>query len=477
MSEPSLKKQTIKGIGWSAVERFSLQIIQFVIQIVMARKLLPSDYGIIGMLTIFLQLAQVFIDSGFANALVQKQNSNERDYSTVFFYNLAVSILFYICCFASAPSVARFYDIPLIVQVMRVQTITFLINAWAIIPKTILIKSVDFKTQSKVSLSSAVISGSVGIYLAYTGAGVWALCFQALMNSLLQAVLLYLYTKWRPILVFDMDSFRQLFKFGSKILAASIITVIYNNLYSIVIGKRYNSNELGLYSRADHFAMFPSNNIGTVISRVAFPVLSKVQDDDSKLLSIYSNLIRFSSFLIFPLMTGLIALSEPVTLALLGDNWSALIPILKIVSVGWMFDHLSLLNLNLLYVKGRSDLVLKLEVIKKTIAVCILFATLRYGLMVICWGKVIYTFIAVSLNTYYTKQLLDYGLLKQLKDYLSYLLASIFMAVAVHYLIGFLDTELMKLIIGLAAGAAIYIIITLLFFKDIYKEAMKLIGK
>lgn len=477
MSGNSLKKEAIKGIVWSAVERFSLQIVQFVIQIVMARILLPSDYGIIGMLTIFLQLAQVFIDSGFGNALIQKQECTNRDYSTVFYYNLAVSAFMYVCCFLAAPAVSRFYDIPLITSVMRVQTLTFIINAWAVIPKTIMIKSVDFKTQSKVSLTSALISGTVGIYAAHAGIGVWALCLQALLNSLLQVVLLYVYTKWKPALVFDTGSFRQLFNFGSKILGASIITVIYNNLYSIVIGKRFNALELGLYSRADHFAMFPSNNIGCVISRVAFPILSKVQNEDDKLLAIYSKLIRFSSFLIFPLMSGLVAVAEPMILTLLGDKWIDMTEILMIVSVGWMFDHLSLLNLNLLYVKGRSDLVLRLEIIKKSIAVCILFASLPFGMICICWGKVLYSVIAVILNSYYTYKLLDYGFIKQFMDYLPYLLASLFMAAAVCFVIGFVSGAMMKLIVGICVGIAVYALITIVAFKDICRETFKLIKR
>lgn len=478
MSEGStLGKQVVKGIGWSAIERFSLQLIQFVIQIVMARLLLPSDYGIIGMLAIFMQLAQVFIDSGFANALIQKKDCTERDYSTVFYYNLAVSLILYAICFFIAPYVADFYEIPLIVKVMRIQTIALLINAWAVIPKARLVKNVDFKIQSKVSLASALISGAAGIYMAAEGFGVWALCCQSLLNSLLQVIFLYINVKWYPTEAFCKESFSKLFSFGSKILGASIISVIYNNLYAIVIGRRFSAKELGLYTRADQFAVFPSNNLASVISRVAFPVLSRVQDNDSELISIYRKLICYSSFVIFPLMFGLVAVARPMVSTILTDKWADVVPILQIVSFAWMFDHLSQLNLNLLYVKGRSDLVLKLEVIKKSIAVAVLFASMPFGLVWMCWGRVLYSIIALMINSYYTSKMISYGYLKQMRDYIPYFAASMVMAVIVYFIIGAVDGSVMQLLSGILSGAVIYVLMTMLFFKDLYKEARQFIRR
>lgn len=477
MPEISLRKQLVSGLGWSAVERFSLQAVQFVIQIVMARMLLPSDFAIIGMLAIFLQLAQVFIDSGFANALIQKQDCTDRDYSTVFYYNLGASVLLYICCFAAAPAVASFYSLPLIIPVMKVQALTFLINSLAIIPKTILVKAVNFKTQSKVSLISALGSGLFGIYLAYSGFGVWALCSQSLLNSILQVILLYIYVKWKPSLIFDLASCRKLFDFGSKILGASIIGVIYNNLYTIVIGKCFDAEELGLYSKADQFAIFPSKNLGSVVSRIAYPVLSKLQGDEKQLLRVYRKLIRYSSFIIFPLMFGLVTVAEPMTLTVLGENWLGMIPFLQILSLGWMFDHLSQLNLNILYVKGRSDLVFRLEIIKKAIAVVILFSSISFGPLYMCWGRVMYSVIALMINTFYTARLLEYGFAEQVKDFCPFILASVAMAVSVYWLMGFADVNSLKLIGGVLFGILIYGIITIVFFKDIYRDVLTMIKK
>lgn len=476
MSE-SLKDQAIKGVGWSAVERFSVQGVTFLIQIVLARLLTPADYGIIGMLTIFLQIAQVFIDSGFGSALIQKQDCKDEDYSTVFFYNLAVSIAFYLLLFFCAPLVSRFYDVELLTPVLRVVALTLIINSLSIVQKTKLVKSVDFKSQSKVSLSSSVLSGAIGIYLAYKGFGVWALVVQQVSNSVLQFVFYLLVARWFPKLSFSKESFKFVFEFGSKLLAASIISTIYRNIYTIVIGKKFSETELGLYSRAESFAIFPSSNIGSIISRVAFPILSKIQNDDEKLCVAYRKIIRYSSYVIFPLMIGLIALSDPFIITFLTEKWSAAIIILQILCLDWMLDHLSSLNLNLLYVKGRTDLVLRLEIIKKSIAIGILFLSLPLGLTGMCWGRVLYSVIATVINTFYTKRLIGLSFSKQIADIIPYLFSAAIMGVTVYYSTMIVSAHWLKLLLGIIIGVFVYTAITMIFFKPIAQYGWTFLSK
>jgi len=474
----SLKKQAFVGVGWNALGRFSTQGVSFILQIILARLLSPSDYGIIAMLGIFLQVAAVFVDSGFGKALVQKQNCEEKDYSTVFFYNLAVALGVYAILFVIAPFVARFYEVDLLTDVMRVASLVVIINALSIVQRAKLEKRIDFKSQSIVHFTSSLLSGLAGIAMAYYGFGVWALCGQSLLNSLFQLLLFYYFVRWKPAFVFSKQSFHEMFSFGSKILVASIISVIYKNLYTIVIGKRFNSKDLGYYSRADQFAIFPSTNIGAIISGVAYPTLSKIQDNDDKLRFAYRKIIRYSTFIIFPLMIGLAAVAAPFILALLGAKWAEAIPYLQILCFALMWDHLSSLNLNLLYVKGRSDLVLKLEIIKKTIAVLILFASIPFGIIVMCWGRVLYDITAFVINTYYTKRLIGLSFWQQLMDFLPYLVLSLCMGGIVYYLSSILPVKpVWNLIIGLLLGGVIYLGSSFIVLREIREEAKAAIKK
>lgn len=474
----SLKKQAFVGVGWNALGSFSTQGVNFVLQIILARLLSPSDYGIIAMMAIFLQVAAVFVDSGFGKALVQKKDCEEKDYSTVFYYNLAVSIGIYIILFAISPLVARFYDIPILTDVMRVASLVVIINALSIVQRTKLEKSIDFKSRSIVTFVSSLLSGVAGIIMAYYGFGVWALCGQSLLNSLLQLVFFYLYVRWLPSLVFSKESFHEMFSFGSKLLATNIINVIYSNLYTIVIGKRFNSRDLGFYSRADQFAIFPSTNLCGVISGVAFPTLSKIQDDDDKLRFAYRKIIRYSSFIIFPLMIGLAAVADPFIRALLGEKWAETIPYLQILCFALMWDHLSSLNLNLLFVKGKSNLVLKLEIIKKSIALFILFASIPFGITIMCCGRVIYGMIAFYINTSYTKKLIGLSFWQQVMDFLPYLVISLGMGVLVFFICAVIPVNpIWSLIIGLLVGAVAYLSCTLLFLEDVREETKLIIRR
>lgn len=382
----SLKSKTVSGVLWSAIERFSLQGVQFIINVLMARLLLPSDYGMIGMLAVFLQISQTFIDSGFSDALVQKKDRTETDLSTVFYFNIVISVLLYLLLFIGAPFIAQFYHMPELTLVTRIVMLNLIFSSFAAVPKIILVIKIDFKTQSKISLISAVVSGGIGITMAYKGYGVWSLVFQSLLNILLITFLSFYYINWRPLKTFSKDSFQNLFSFGSKLLFSRLIHALYYNLYAIVIGRRYSSAELGYYTRAEQFAIFPSGNINAIISRVTFPILSSIQDDDERLASAYRKYIKLASFLIFPLMIGLAVLAKPLIILLLTEKWIMTVVLLQILCFDWMFDHLSIINLNLLYVKGRSDWAFRLEIIKKTIATLILLLSIPFGIEGMCWG-------------------------------------------------------------------------------------------
>ena len=463
----TLKKQTITGVFWSGLERFSVQGVTFLVQLVLARLLTPNEYGLIGMLVVFLQIGQVFIDSGFANALIQKKECTPADFATVFYYNLLLSLAIYAILFFTAPFIASFYNQDILIPLLRLLSLTLIINALAIVQKTILVKRVDFRTQTKVSLFSAILSGIIGISLASKSFGVWALCWQQISFSFLQLFFYTLYVHWLPNSKFSKESFIKLFNFGSKLLISSLISVIYKNLYSVVIGKKFTAAELGYYTRAEQFAMFPSNNLGNIIARVAFPIFSKIQDDTPKLCTAYRRIIQYSSYIIFPLMCGLIAIAEPLITVLLTEKWLGIVPLLQILCIDWMLDHLSIINLNLLYVKGRSDWALRLEIIKKIIAIIILIATIPFGLTIMCWGRVLYSTIATIINTHYTRILINLNFFQQMIDIIPYLIGALVMAAIVYGVNLLISTSISQVIIGMLIGVITYAIITFICYKGI----------
>lgn len=473
----NLKRKTVSGVMWSAIERFSLQGVQFVMQLVMARLLLPSDYGMIAMLTIFLQIAQAFIDSGFTNALIQKKDRTEVDYSTVFYFNIIIALLFYCILFVSAPLIAKFYNMPDLILVMRVMALSLIILSFSAVHKTKLTIEINFKIQSKITLIAAGISGIIGVGIAYLGYGVWALVYQSILNAMLTTILFNCFYRWKPLKTFSMKSFKRLFSFGSKLLVSGLIHTVYYNLYGIVIGKRFSAAELGYYTRAEQFAILPSYNLSAIITRVTFPILSSIQDDNERLASTYRKYIRLSSYLIFPLMVGLASLANPLVDLFLTEKWNGTVALLQILCFDWMFDHLSGINLNLLYVKGRSDLALRLEIIKKIIAITILLDSIPLGIIGMCLGRVLYSLIATYANTYYTNSLIGLSFRTQLKDIIPYLILSLAMGGVVYATTYLGLSNIIQLIIGITIGILFYISISYIFKITSLKVLLQLIHK
>ena len=427
MSE-NLKYQATRGVLWSFVERFSVQGTSFLITIVMARILSPSDYGLIGMLAIFMSLSQVFIDGGFSSALIQKKDRTDVDFSTVFYINVLISSILYVCLFICSPFIAYFYNQPILNNITRVYSLNLIINSLCAVNNTKLIIDIDFKTQSKISLTSSIISGIIGIISAILGYGVWAIVIQQLSAALIRVCVSFVYVRWFPKLQFSKESFTSLFGFGSKLLLASIISSIYTNLYNLVIGKKFSSAKLGYFTRANQFETLVSQNVASILTRVSYPLLAKLQNDNETLLNVYRKYIRLSAFFMFPLVMLLCAIAKPLVLVLLTEKWSECIILIQILSFAYIFDGITVININLLSVKGRSDLVLRLEIIKKTIAFTILFLSLYFDLIGICIGLVLYNCIAIVLNCHYTGKLLHYGFIQQFRDVFLYFFYACLMA-------------------------------------------------
>ena len=457
MSTESLKQKTTKGLFWSSVERFSNQGMSFLFSVILARMLDPSDFGIIAMITIFFAVAQSFVDSGFSNALVRKTDRREEDLSTCFYFNIGVGIIAYIVLFLIAPLVACFYKQPILSPIIRITGLGVVLNSLCVVQQALFTIKIDFKSQAKVTLSATIISGIVGVILAYQGYGVWALVWQGVVMTLARMALLWLMSKWRPTTGFSKSSFNYLFGYGSKLLASGLLDTIYNNIYPIVIGKFYTPAQLGNYSRALSFAQLPSSNITSILQRVTFPVLSTIQDDIPRLQANYRRLLKLSAFIIFPLMIGLSVVAFPMIRLILTPKWEGCSLYLQIICFALMWYPIHAINLNLLQVKGRSDLFLRIEIIKKIVGVCIMCITIPLGITAMCIGMVASSLISLFINTYYTGKLINIGCLKQMRDLTPIFINSLIMGGIVYFSIQISDNDILQLSLSIIVGVLSYI--------------------
>lgn len=454
----TLKDKTVKGVIWSSIDRFTSQGISFVFSLLIARMLMPSDYGVIAMLGIFMAVSGCFIDSGFSTALIRKIDRTEVDFSTVFYFNNVAAVLFYGLLWLASPYIAAFYELPLLEDVTKVVGLNLIVGALGGIQGAKLSIAIDFKTRAKISVITNLFTGIVGLFLAYQGYGVWALVFQTLSSNILRTILLWCYVKWSPQWVFSWKSFREMFLFGSKMLASGLLDTMYNNIYTIVIGKCFHSSALGVYSRADGLAQFPSSNITGVLQNVTFPVLSSIQNDEERLSVGYKKLLRLSAFVIFPLMVGLAAVADPFIRLVLTDKWEGTIYYLQIICFSMMWYPIHAINLSLLIAKGRSDYFLKLEVIKKIQGVIVLCVTVPLGLVVMCYGRIVGALISLLWNTYYTKKIIGYGYVQQMKDLMHILIHALLMGTITSYVVSIASTLWLKLILGVLIGMVYYLL-------------------
>ena len=457
----SLKNKTLKGLAWSSLERFSVQGIQFLVMLIIARILSPKEYGLIGMLAIFIAVSQSLIDSGFSQALIRKKNRTDADNCTVFYFNVVVSLILYCVLFMMAPWVADFYDEPQLTSLMRILCIEIVISSFTVVQRALYTATINFKTQAKATLTASIISGVVGIVCALRGMGAWALVFHHLTSNLTNAVLLWYFSSWHPRMSFSWVSFQELFAFGSKLAVSGILNEAYKNVYTLVVGKMFSATNLGYYTRASHFAGFPSNNLTTILQRVTYPFLCSVSEE--KLPHHYRQLLRVSAFVVFPLMCLMAAIAYPMTVFFLGEKWRYAATLLVPICFARMLYPIHAINLNLLQVKGRSDLFLKLEIAKKVVGIFILVFSIQFGLLAMCYIAIFSSFLFLIINTYYTGKLINVGIYIQLRDILPTTIVSLAMFVVSHFSVVLLCNNLMALAVGLFVGSFFYIGVVSLF--------------
>lgn len=467
-----LKQKTIKGLAWNTIQNFTNHGVEFLLMLFMARLLGPKEYGLIGLTTVFMAIASTFVDSGFANALVRKKDCSNDDYSTVFIFNIFISVVCYIIIFIIAPYVGVFYNEPILCPILRVLGLILIVQAFCAVQNTILTKNIDFKKKAKITVSKNIISGIFGLLFAFLGFGVWALVIQSLTASIIFSIMLWSTTEWYPHLHFSKKSFKDLFDYGSKLLISNLINTIYGQIYPIVIGKLFSAATLGNFSRARHWGNLGSKNITGILRNVTFPVLAKVQDDDKLLANIYRRMIRTSCFIIFPIMIGMSAVAKPLTFVTIGEKWDFSASLLQIICFAMMWYPIHALNLNLLQVKGRSDLFLNLEIIKKIMGICILCISVPLGIVAMCYFSILSSIISLVINTYYTGKLINVGFLKQMRDIAPTLILSMVMWGSVLLSIHFLTNKYIQLPVGILIGVAIYLAGSYIFKFPELKEVL-----
>lgn len=474
----SLKQQTFSGVIWSSIERFSVQGIQFILSLIIARQLLPSDYGLIAILNIFMAIANCFVNSGFSSALIQKQNRTNNDFSTVFYFNIIVGIIMYLILLNSAPYIASFYEQPILKIIIIWVGLNIIINSFTTVQNAILAINLNFRKQTLISLTAVTISGIIAIYMAFNNYGVWTLVIQGLLNSCINALLLWIGSNWQPQFTFSISSFKELFSFGSKLLISSLLHTLYTNLYTLIIGKVFQPKELGLYSKAYSLSQYPSTNITGILNRVLFPVLCRIQNNDEKLTEKFYLSIKLTSFIVFPLMIGLATISEPFIRLVLTEKWITIVPFLQILCLAYMWDPIMNMTANLLNVKHRSDYALTAEIIKKVFAIIILFITLPFGIKVMCWGLLIYSLFDLIIISLFTRKILPkVTFYNHLKNLLPSLLQSAIMGGVIMLIINLITNTWIQLICGILIGIIIYLILSTIFCKNEINYLLQLIKK
>lgn len=456
-SKNNLKQQTKKGLYWSFFNQFSNYGMQFCVGIVMARLLSPSDYGITALPGVFLAIAAVFQDSGMAGALIRKPEIEEKDYSTLFLYSIGMGIVMYAALFFASPYIASYFETPVLIPLVRVTALTFLWGPITTVQYVFLKRKLDFKTPTKISIATKIFSAIVGITMAYMGYGLWALVISGVLSGFLNLILIVWAVRWYPRTGWSNESFKYLWGYGNKMLASSLLETAYSNITPLFVAKYYSPADLGVYNRARNYAIMPSQNVTGVIQNVTFPVLSKMQDDDESLARNYRRMLKTTAFVVFPLMMILAGLARPLIITMITAKWEACIILLQLLCFSLMWYPIHSINLNLLQVKGRTDLFFRLEVIKKIIGLSILVVTLPLGLVVFCIGGIISSLVCLAVNTYYTGKLINVGYLKQMRDLFPTFFLSLVLFGVILALNQFISNYLLQILVGGTIGSLVYL--------------------
>lgn len=477
----TLKEKTAKGLGWGFVDNLLGAGFTAVVSIILARILSPEEFGLVGMITIFIVLGTNLMDSGFTNALIRKEEVTDKDLSTVFYTNLAIGLAIYSILYFTAPLIASFLEEGILVELLRVLGLSVVILSFGQVQRVTFIRKIDFRTQAIISMAASVVSGVCSIWMALEGCGVWSLVAQQLSKQATVALLLWVFSTWKPSLIFSVKSFREMFAFGSKLLACSIISVIWNEIYSFVIGKLYSPVSVGYFSRAEKFKSMVTINIGQVVQRVGYPVMSTIQNDPERQVRVYRKIARLTILITSTLVMGLLGCADAMIEVLIGAKWLPAGDYLRILGLSGIFIPLLLGSVNVFNANGKSEITLKLEIIKTLLAVIPVTLGIIYNIEMLLWGMVGITVASYLIHAGYVSREIPYTVWMQVKDIMPYLVISGVMGLAVNYIGTLLEAPaLVVLVVQVATGFAITVFSYELVYKseeyrDVRNEALKML--
>lgn len=466
MDNENLKGKVMSNFIWRLGERYFAQIVQFIVSIVLARILLPEVYGTVALITVFITILQVFIDSGLGNALIQKKDVDDVDFSTVFYFNLLMCSLLYLLIFFLAPLIAKFYNNESLTPIIRVLSVSLVISGLKNVQQAYISRNFQFKKFFWATLGGTIVSAFVGIFLALKGFGVWALVAQNLTNLCIDTLILWIIVKWRPKLVFSKSRLKVLFSYGSKLLGSSLIDTVYINFRKLIIGKKYSSSDLAFYEQGEKFPVVIVSNVNASIDSVLLPAMSKQQDDRVQVKNMTRRAIKTSTFIMAPLMIGLAVVAQGVVRLVLTDKWLFCVPFLQIFCIEYMFYPVHTANLNAIKALGRSDTFFKLEIIKKIVGITVLLISMHISVLAIALSTILTSIISILINSFPNKKYINYSLFEQLKDIFNNLYLALIMGVCV-WLISFIPMNyILLLFIQIIVGIVIYFTLSLIFKNE-----------
>jgi O-antigen/teichoic acid export membrane protein len=475
MAETNIKNKAISGVAWSLLERFGIQGMKLIFGIMLARLLSPKEFGIIGMVTVFFLIAQVFIDSGFGQAFIQKKEIDEKDANTVFYSNLVISLILYILLYFFAPVIANFYDEPMLKQITRVMGLVIVLNAFSIIQISYLKRKLNFEIKSKVSLISIVISGILGVVAAWRGLGVWSLVIQNMSERFFITLGLWIVSKWKPSFVFSWASFKDMFSFGLWVLLAGLFDTFFENIYALIIGKVFSLGQLGYYSQSKKFQRLSSRQMVGSIAAVSFPVLAEAQSNLPRFRNMLKKFLQQTLMFMTPFLVTFIIVAKPFVIILMKEKWAPMIPYLQLLLIIGILHPIQMVNLKALLALGKSRLNFTLGLIKSVLRIINIVVMYRYGVLYIVLGEVVIAFLSIFINSIYAKRDIQYGLLKQLKDIWKIFFAAL-VAGGVGILIAtYIQSLWLHLILGIVSTLSIYIMIQYLINRDVLLETLSLV--
>lgn len=474
----SLQKQAMSGVVWTFTQQFGNQIIGFIVSLILARVLLPEEFGLIGMIAVFISVGQIFVHSGLTQSLIRSKELDQSDFSTVFFFNLSASVIVYLIIYFAAPFIADFYNQEILINITRLFGLVYIINAFSAVHQTKYAREMKFKIPAMAALPANLIGGIIGIIMAYNNFGVWSIVWSQLINSILNSILLWVFSDWRPSLTFSFQKFINHLNFGYKLTFTGLLDVVFRNSYLIIIGKIFSPAQVGYYTRAETMKQLPVTNISSILNSVTYPLFSSIQEDNVRLKRVYKELMQLVVAIISPTLIFLAILAKPTFIFLFTDKWNAAVPYFQILCATGILFPIHAYNLNILKIKGRSDLVLKLEIYKKIIVVITIAITIQFGIIALLYGQVFTSIIDFIINTHYTDKFIKYNVWEQIKDVVPIISLALISGLAIYMIDNsflFDNPNIVRIMGGGIIGSLVYLVLIYLFKSSIINRFKSLI--